>query len=399
MRRNLKSQVTMIMIVGIVIFIVIGLVLYLSKTSVKKSQSSSKKIQTTPIEVQPIKDFVTNCIDKTSKDALILLGKQGGYAYASQGGTLVDFSGSDEGKFFIKYGQANVAYNIKPLSLYAPPPYSTSVPKYPWDTFPYGPLNPNTKTFKGLFGINNMPPLKASGGPHSIQSQIETYVDKNLAKCLDFKIFTAQGYEIKTSKITTKVLIGSKDIGVSSQIPLEITNIKTQEKTELKDFSIVIDARLKDLHYFIQELVENDIEDITFNIIDTKNNKDDFSIKVTENIYQNDDMISIKDDQSLVYGQPFEYIFARKNRFPALYYIKNPVINLPANYLIHQDDLIQDSELDAEDPDEDTTIINVEAQLADTNLPTALDRPQIKFRVTASDGQLEDYQILTVNRK
>ena len=63
--KSLKSQVTMIMIVGLVMFILVGIVLYISKAAIKKSsQQSTKKTQDTLIENQPIKEFVTRCVDK-----------------------------------------------------------------------------------------------------------------------------------------------------------------------------------------------------------------------------------------------------------------------------------------------------------------------------------------------
>lgn len=395
-----KSQITMLMILGIVMFIAIGLVLYLSKTAIKKSaQSTEKKIQTTKLDTQPIKEFVAKCLDKLSKDALVLIGKQGGYIYASQGGTIVPFQDSDEGILFIKDNNINIVYNIKPLLLYAPQPYSTSIPEYPWATFPYGPINQNIKTFNGIFGINSMPPLTPSGGPHSIQTQMEAFIDSNMEKCLDFSIFINEGYDIQAAKSRTKVLIGTRDVNVISEMPLKATNAKTQESTELKDFSTILNVRLSEMYYFIREIIYKDIGQITFDIKDTKNNRNSFFIKVTENTYKKDDLISIKDEQSLVYGQPFEYVFGRKNRAPALYYIKNYVFVLPPDYLIYEEDIIQDSELKAEDPDEDIPILTVEAQLSDPNLPTILDKPQIKFKVEANDGLLSDYQIITVNRK
>lgn len=398
--KSQKSQITMLMILGIVLFIAIALVLYLSKTAVKKStQSTEKKIQITALETQPIKQFAANCMEKLSKDAIVLLGKQGGYIYTSQGGTILPFSDSDEGVLFVKNNNANTFYNIKPLQLNVPLPFSTSVPEYPWVTFPYGPVNQNVKTFNGIFGVNSMPPLNASHGPHSIQTQIETFIDANMEKCLDFSIFANEGYDIKAAKSKTRVFIGARDISIVSEMPLKITNIKTQEKAEFKDFSAALSIRLGEMYYFIKEIIDKDISDITFDIKDTANNKNSFTIKVSENVYQKDDLVSVKDQESIIYGQPFEYVFGRKNRAPALYYIKDEVLEFGHGYIINQDDIMKDSALDAEDPDEDNPAFKFEALLSNPNLPTILDRPQIKFRVEASDGMLSDYQIITVNRK
>src|SRR3989338_5359322 len=153
--KSKRSQITIIMIVGLVIFIIVGLLLYLSKTSVKKSvQSSVRKTQSIPNEIQPIKEFVSNCVDKLAKDAAVLIGKQGGYIYSNQGGTYIGFSDTDEGIFFVNYENYKNAYNIKQPSLYAPQPYSTYIPSYPWVTFPYKTFGSTEKTFYGIYGIN-----------------------------------------------------------------------------------------------------------------------------------------------------------------------------------------------------------------------------------------------------
>ena len=143
-----KSQVTMLMIVGLVLFIVISLVLYLSKSAVKKQgQQNIKKTHESAIETQPIKEFVVKCLDKLAKDAIVLLGRQGGYIYTSQGGTLIDYQETDEGIFFVKHDGMNVAYNILPPK-FAIPPYSSDVPDYPWITFPYKTAISNAEVFE-----------------------------------------------------------------------------------------------------------------------------------------------------------------------------------------------------------------------------------------------------------
>ena len=398
-RLKTKSQITMIMIIGIILLIVACLFLYVSKSSGKKTREGSlKEAQETALEMQPLKEFVSGCLDKLAKDSIVLIGSQGGYIYESQGGTFVDFQETDEGIFFIINNRANAAYNIRQLSIYVPHTYSSTIPDYPWITFPYSAAGSGQKTFTGLFGLNGMPPLKKENGPHSIQEQIEFYVDSNIDGCLDFTPFEAQGYNIEKPTGKTTALFGSNDIAVKMEMPIRAINEQTRESFSLDEFSTNINVRLQDAYYFINGLVENDIQDIAFNLKDVSNNINSFNVKVMENAYANDDIVLVRDEQSLIYGKPFEYVFARKNRAPALYYIRNSVLTLPGGYLITQQDLVQDSELKAEDPDEDATSITIQAQRANPNLPTLLDNPQIKFKVEASDGALSDYQIITVNR-
>lgn len=410
MKKNLKSQITMLMIIGLLIFIVVSLVLYLSKSAIKKqSQQSIKKIQGTAIEMQPIENYVKNCLDKLAKDAIVTLGRQGGYLYKSQGGTLIDYLDTDEGLFFIKHDNSNVAYNIMspqfPIGVYI-----SSIPDYPWVTFPYKDLRDldlNKETFEGYFGENTMPPLTSSEGPHSIQIQIEQFIDSNIASCADFSTFKEQGLDIAINASRTSVILGASDVSVKSKIPITITNPNTKESAELSDFSTNVNIRLKDIYFFVKNLVDNDIKDITFNISNANNNKDFMSVRVIKNAYFNDaakiksDIVVVTDGKSLVNGKPFDYIFARRNRAPALYYINPNEFSFEHGYSIKRTDIIPDSEPRAEDPDEDDYKINIFIGKSDTpaNFPEPLYREQIIFRAEANDGMLSDYQRITVNRR
>src|SRR3989344_6023092 len=108
-----KSQLTMLIILGVAIFLLISLALYLSKTTINR-KNEIERSQETNFELQPIKEYMQQCLDKASSDALNLIGQQGGYIYTSQGGNLVDFSESDEGIMFTKNNQYKVVYNVLP---------------------------------------------------------------------------------------------------------------------------------------------------------------------------------------------------------------------------------------------------------------------------------------------
>ncbi|MBI2657830.1 hypothetical protein HYX08_04010 [Candidatus Woesearchaeota archaeon] len=393
MRLKLKSQVTMLLIVGLVIFIAISLALYLSKSAVRKqSQQNIKRTQDAAAEVQPIKEFAAKCIDKLAKDAIILLGRQGGYIYASQGGTLVDYQDTDEGIFFANHNNFKVAYNILPPK-FAVAPYASDAPDYPWAAFPYRTAASNAEIFDGFFGISNMPPLNSSEGPNSIQVQIESFIDKNMESCANLEPFEKQGLEIEVQPSKTEVTIGSGDVSIRTKMPITIRNPATNELAEMNEFSANAGVRLRDLYFFSKELIENDIKNIKFDISDAKNSKDFFEVKTRKNEISNDDIIIVEDAKSLVYGKPLEYIFARRNRMPALYYIRKGTLEFPHNFEIKQDDLLDNYRLKAEDPDEDNITFTITP-----SLPKKLEIPQINFRVEASDGSLSDYQTVTVNR-
>lgn len=394
--KSLKSQVTMVMIIVIVMFVAVGIILYLSKDSIKKTlQQSTSKSQNSALGIQPIKEFVTKCLDKTAKDAVSLLGSQGGYLYLSQGGTLVDFDDTDQGLFFIRHNGLNVAYNIENPPLHLPSPYSSKAPDYPWQTFPYRSETDAAKNFLGIFGLSNLPPLIPSQGQHSIQSQIETYIDNHLAGCLDFKIFESQGYQITQSSSKTHVIIAAEDVKLASEIPLKLINTGTKETLELKDFSTTLNVRIKEMYYFVRSLIDRDIQDIRFNIKSQENNKNSFYITLFEDAYKKDDMVSIQDQKSIISGKPMEYIFARKNRGPALYYIKNANnLEFDEGEKITQEDLLHDQDINAEDPDEDKLTFKITP-----SLPIIINTAQIRFLVKVTDGEFSDYQYIIAKEK
>lgn len=389
-----KSQVTILMIIGLVLFILASLVFYLSKYSVKKqSQNSIRKVQENSMDTQSISQFVSKCIDKVARDAVLLLGRQGGYIYKSEGGTLVDYQDTDEGLFFVTYNKLHVPYIISPQK-FSVGKYSAGIPRYPWKFFPYKKDDLIDEEYDGIFGINRMPPLESFGGSHSIQNQIESFIDSNIYGCVDIGILNNKLYNIEVGKSTTNVVVGNNDITIKSSIPMKISNIATKQTTEIRDFSANLDVRIKDVYTFAKDLAEKDTKNIKFNISDINNNKNFISVRLIKDALPSDDLIIITDDKSLIYAKPFEFIFARKNRAPALFYIKNNEFEFPPGHIITEDEITPAEGFIALDPDEDDYVITIDPQP-----PFELKVPQKKFKIEVSDGKLSDYQIINVTRK
>src|SRR3989344_4206402 len=287
-----RSQITMIMIVGLLLFIVVSFLLYLSKSSVKKQgQISLRGVHQTSIDTLPIKNFVTNCVDKLAKESFLILGRQGGYLYRSQGGTLVDYDEeNDEGLFFVRYNGNDVVYNILPPR-FESSLYTIKIPNYPWRNFPYS--SSGTEVFDGFFGLNNMPFLYSYQGPHSIQAQIESYIDNNLEDCLGLDYLENQSYDIEIKKSTTQVIIGSSSLNVKLDLPITIRNQKNKETFEASKFSSNVDLRLKDIYSYVKDIIDNDIKNIKFDIANPADPS--LRINVIKDINNKDDIIIITD--------------------------------------------------------------------------------------------------------
>jgi len=390
-----RSQITMLMIIGLAIFIVISLVLYLSKSAIKKqTQQSIKKTQMTSTDTRPIQEFASSCADKLAKDAISFAGKQGGYIYSSQGGTLLDYIDGQQGQMFVNFGNAKVSYGILAPS-FKIGKHSAEIPIYPWPEFPYTDSTLTTKTSKGYFGTSNLPPLLKSNGPQSIQGQIESYVEKNMEECADFIIFESQGYEISMKNTKSAVTIGNNDVSVKINTTITITNLQTQEYSEINSLSTNVNVRLREAYLLAKHAIDNDISDIEFDIKDAKNEKGTIDINIVKDVFSKDDIIILTDTKSFLYGKPYQFIFARKNRAPALYYIGASSKEEEFGYAINtKEDLVNSADLPltAKDPDEDDVEIKVEPTLPytiESNIPRGIE-------IYATDGQLKDYHIISV---
>lgn len=389
--KKTKAQITLFIILGLVIFILIFFSIYLMSYKAKEqTKKETKKIQKIKTELQPIEDYVTQCLDQTVKDAVFFLGKQGGYLFNSQGGPLVDFLNSDEGLFFVNYDGYKVAYGITPLNRQTGQFFSKS-PSYPWVTFPE---KESTDFFEGLFGQSNLPPINRTFGTNSVKSQLEFFIKKNMEKCVDWTIFEDQGYEIEEQEMNIDLTIAKEDFTARLDYPISIIHSSKEESTSLNEFVVKTDIRLQHVYNLVKNLIEQDIHNIKFDI-ETENLGNDVSIEVVRDVFEKDDIIIVKDMKSLIHEHPFEFVFSRRNRIPALHYITPLQVILDNRHEILDTDLIPGglAALKATDPDEDVVSFSI-----DPAVPKTLNLPDIEFKILVSDGELQDYQVIKVLR-
>jgi len=291
-----RSQVTIFIIIAVILVTIFAILILISRQSIKKTTKQEiLGVEEITFDILPINNFVTECLSLVSKDGLKKMGKQGGYLFASQGGTLIDYLDSEEGQFFIKHEGSKVVYNIlKPIITIGN--YRNTPPSYPWLTFPYytDENGPQTFLLQNAFGENNMPSIN-SFSAHSMQHQLEIYVENNIDTCLDFSVFEDQGFNISKKEKNVAVSINENDVLFSLQYPLLINNLVSGEKTEIKDFLTRHKVRMGKIHRFLNQIIGNDISDITFNIL---NRNEEFDVDIVRDAYENDDLIILTDLQS-----------------------------------------------------------------------------------------------------
>jgi hypothetical protein len=419
MHRWRKSQLGIAIIAGIALLLMASFFLY-SATSVTKSKTSNeaKQVHTTQQEMKQVTAYVQSCLDSTLKRGLEILGKQGGYVgdnYNMPYPKLSSFGAQGTTHLFVD--NYEVRYGILRNTL--------QPPLYPTVRTPYG---PSTTGAPPSSGERNFPSLEV--GEHSLHNHLKTYVMSNINNCLDFSIFSDAGLTVSAGDMKGELTIGATNIIFALNYSLEITNILTNEQITQSRFSSTQDIRLGSMHSLMASLITEDVNDITFDM-SSYPMPDGIILEVRQDVYGQDDLIILKDSQSILNGKPYELRVGRQNRNPALHHLLGrpgtatetdgtitttaddgtpidlnfikTVVDMDSN-----DDGIDDHPR-ADDPDEDpitsssfsyiasSGISDVDitsggsVTLSDANSPL-----EVKVKVT--DGALEDYQSIIINK-
>ncbi len=250
-----------------------------------------------------------------------------------------------------------------------------------------------------LYGTKNLNPLEKNGSRNSFQEQMEAFIENNFANCVKSGDFEKRGFDITYGDAAANVTIREDDVHFKLKIPITIRSKSAEEKTTIEDFSTQLDVRLRDLYSFVNKTIDNETQDIEFNISDNRNNRNGFNISITYDVYMHDDIINITDYNSSIDNKPYQYKFGRINRMPALFYLRNDLLKFDIGYVITRDDFLQGVPLKALDPDEDSVYFKIILNGRAVNFPIILTSSQLRFMVEVHDGGLFDYQVVTVNNR
>lgn len=250
---NRKAQLTLFVILGLVIVIVLGLLLFFKGEAFKSlwEKETQKGIAIHP-QVQNINSFVRECIKTTGDEALYLIGQQGGYFRTPERST----------EFGIPY------YFIKDKS-YMP-------------------------------------------SKEQIEKEISSYMEGGLFFCtknfIDFP-----GFDIDQGRVITKTEIGAAEVVLNVEYPLIIT--KDDTTFNLKDFkNIKIPIRLGIIYGVADEMIKEQLKNknnICLSCLINLGIEKDLYINVDD--YGSDSVIfTIQDMNSQLYKKPYEFVFANQ---------------------------------------------------------------------------------------
>lgn len=215
MKAKKQGQLSYFVIVGLVILLGAALMLY---TESKKNQESflEESTEDIPTEIFPVHAFITECLEKTSKEVLIKIGEQAGYYSPSE-------------------------FGITPMD------FPTDGPALTWGEqgtpIPYWHYMSSSNRCNGDCQFSTKRPEITS-----IETQLREATLQNLDFCLNgFRPLEAQGYLIsEESESALLSQIGRQDVRLKLEMPLKIN--KEGNVYALHDFFVVHDVELRKIH-------------------------------------------------------------------------------------------------------------------------------------------------------
>ena len=227
-----KGQVTIFVIVGLLILITAGIVIFTTQEITKGKPNLD--VPDVSLEAKPVIELINDCLDFTAKNGLLIIGRSGGSIIPP------------------KVGYPVYQSEAVPLS-------SVNVPywRYMSDCsqgsceFSQQPAlcKPSSKTCTGsATSYNDLP---------SIEEQLEGYIINHIDECIqDFQLFSAQ-YDVKqTGSKDVTVIFGDEDTSFVLEYPIRITSFSTGNTNDKEEFQVSLDVPLKHMYEVAEEIID-----------------------------------------------------------------------------------------------------------------------------------------------
>jgi hypothetical protein len=380
----MKAQITIFIIIGLFLVIVLGVTLYVSTLFV-----SGQKI----VDLD-FKDFVSDCLKQSAEFSFQELSLGGGFL-KEENVERIDYDGNLF-SVLINKPKMDVCLDNGDCLFFALPW------QYPWVKFPFDD-SLQEKSFIGYFGVSSFPSFDL------IKNKLELDIRNRFLECVDdFQALSVLGVDVNGDFNPVVDLIFynlsylseeglSQDRFTVVNLYYDLTKKDSFSVSKEDVFSVRLPVRFSYLYYAIENIINKDISNISYipsaeGLLVDVIKKEGFSL------------VNITDLSSSLFGSSLNFVFARENRYPALWFVDLPrrtfhvspggtptKLSINNNKLVIKDpcdDLIE-IPLNASDPDEDPLFFKVE--------PNELKLNDESFKIIVSDGLLEDYQLFEVN--
>ncbi|MBU0461310.1 MAG: hypothetical protein KJ574_01855 [Nanoarchaeota archaeon] len=239
-----RAQVTIFLIIGVILLFSSAILLYIRGRVAEAPAEFKPVVEEVPLELQPAKLYVEACVKQVTKNALRMIGLQGGYI------NVTDYMMSGK-TFDVSLGTSSMPTDYDAIAMFEE---SATYMPYWWHMD-----SPNDCSGTCTFA-SGMPKLYKTYGANSIEAQVDTYVQKELKSCLgNYAPLTAQGFEVQEmGELTSDFRVGLKDVAVLVEYPLRIT--KAGRSTDIKNFFVRIDLNLKDIYELAEHITNAEIE-------------------------------------------------------------------------------------------------------------------------------------------
>lgn len=207
-----KSQVVLFLILGLIIVLISGTLLYVVKKSTSSSMDTSTK-ETVDLmyDMRPLNEYINNCLKTVTLEGIQIIGQHGGYL--------------DDGSSQSWYGDASTHYTNTSYDGETVPIFIDSA---------FIPKNPTKK---------------------SIETRLAKYVAVEFEKCFNESVFMEMGMQIAlpninytvhgyypTPNASTNVSIYNTSIIVSARYPVSLS--RENSVTEISEFKVVLTSNL-----------------------------------------------------------------------------------------------------------------------------------------------------------
>jgi len=265
-----RAQVTLFIIIALFLVVAIIGIFIVIRNNVGTGDIS------TPSSAVGLDDYVSNCLEQTLSEGIVLVGRQGGYYTPDLSGvSYIDFSGSDS----------------------EPEPLTTELP--------------SIKVAYHIYDRENKVPSK-----EEIEKQISNYVVDKLNLCVQIENYEDRGWNVVQEPITANTTIKENETSVRVVWPLTLS--KDDALLEAKYFNAKVSVRLGRVYDITNALnvVQSAFANYTGNLclscfMDYKNNDFYTQILIAED---NSLLFVITDLKKELEGEYYDFIFA--GRYP-----------------------------------------------------------------------------------
>ncbi len=233
-----KAQVTAFVVIGIIILIVAGIIVTINVITTEPSDDVLiTRVSETPVEFQPINDFIESCIAKVGQEGITKLGFHGGYIDLNRYGIRPNAAEPTEGRAFY-FNNIDTDSGI----VY-------------WHYF-----ESDNECEENCQCATEQPRLQKSDGDPNIERQLQDYVDENLKDCLlDFIAFEKQGFQIKADgDVETTAIVRDEDVFFYVKYTVEAK--KGESEFKIEEYIKTVPVQLKKMYELANNIKEAEID-------------------------------------------------------------------------------------------------------------------------------------------